>query len=180
MHYSRLVHGRPMDLSPLPFGTPRLVRSDCSIDWCTRKEQNVSGPMAGLCSAHRRRKMLGRDMELPIIGGGSDPVNTFESAHGRVRGMWGSPSNYPCIACGEPAKDWAYDGTDVSQGLAIPIARGGCPCFYSSWPEFYAPMCTRCHRKKDMIARQREVTEYREWRHRTGYSSIQQWEEMNS
>ncbi|WPH57825.2 hypothetical protein [Mycobacterium phage WXIN] len=80
--------------------------------------------------------------------------------------MWGSASQYPCIECGGQAKDWAYDGTDPVELLEI--ARQGTAMFYSRYPEFYMPMCRKCHGKRDGAMAQGELREYREWRYRTG------------
>lgn len=180
-HYARKTRGLPLEAPiPLPRRSPPIERAPCTVTWCVRIEKASSGPYSGLCAAHARRLRHGTDMDIPLVGCGSDPISTFESAHGRVRGLWGSPSQFPCVSCGTTAHDWAYDGTDPSQHLGRPLsARAtGCPCFYSSWPEFYMPLCKKCHLAKDVAARQRELTEYREWRHKTGLSSVWEWEEV--
>lgn len=40
--------------------------------------------------------------------------------------------------------------------------------FYSVWPEFYMPMCVKCHRKSDSVKVAAELTEYRTWKQATG------------
>jgi hypothetical protein len=65
----------------------------------------------------------------------------YDNAHTRVVRLWGKACLYPCINCGRRARDWAYDGTDpTGQG----IKRR-----YSIWPEFYMPMCHKCHMRLD-------------------------------
>jgi hypothetical protein len=68
---------------------------------------------------------------------------TYATAHNRCRKLWGPASQYLCIRCGEKAFDWAYDGTDCTQ-LDGPI--GIC----SRFPEFYMPLCHRCHMRLDL------------------------------
>jgi hypothetical protein len=74
----------------------------------------------------------------------------YDGAHGRVRRMWGSASQYDCIRCGDEAESWAYDHSDPEE-LCEPehFQKGGRA--YSPWPEFYAPMCWPCHSKFDRI-----------------------------
>jgi HNH endonuclease len=75
----------------------------------------------------------------------SDPARiekrAYDRAHLRVVRLWGKARLYPCIECGRPAQDWAYDGTDPT--------GEGVKRKYSIWPEFYMPMCHRCHLRRD-------------------------------
>lgn len=94
---------------------------------------------------------------------------TTQACHQRVRRLWGTPDNYPCINdCGKQAKDWAYDGTDPGEVYLKPSREGKTirPC--SLWPEFYMPMCRQCHKTRDGKLIREELTEYREWKARTG------------
>lgn len=86
------------------------------------------------------------------------PTCTYDAAHTRCKNLWGSASNYPCIKCGDRAREWSYDGTDPTQmrgfsGSPLNVARqarrGGMEMTYSAWPEFYAPMCRSCHAEFD-------------------------------
>lgn len=95
---------------------------------------------------------------------------SYATAHARPRTLWGRASQYSCVNCGASARDWAYDGTDPTQ-----LFGPNCVSkpqilwhYYSAWPEFYMPMCVACHRRKDKIAVQMELREYRAWKHRTG------------
>lgn len=61
--------------------------------------------------------------------------------------------------------DWAYDGTDPGQQVD---KKGDKALIYSSWPEFYMPMCRKCHIRRDRGAAAEELSEFREWKSRTG------------
>lgn len=84
---------------------------------------------------------------------------TYGSAHYRVARMWGPASQYPCTACGRPAAQWAYDGTDETQLYVAKRSVG----FYSLYPEFYMPMCYLCHRLLDAIWMTAEDMSLEEW-----------------
>lgn len=73
---------------------------------------------------------------------------------------------YMCIQCDNPAKDWAYDGTDPTQLYGL--RTGGGKSFYSRFPEFYMPMCRKCHTQRDGANTRRELEEYRTIKHQTG------------
>jgi HNH endonuclease len=81
----------------------------------------------------------------------SQPENpersAYNRAHYRVVKLWGKARQYPCISCGSPARDWAYDGMDPT--------GEGVKWKYSIWPEFYMPMCHQCHlgRDRDVLGR---------------------------
>jgi hypothetical protein len=123
---------------------------------------------AGLCPGHYTQLWRGHDLaplRLPSI---HDEV-AYEAAHFRPRALWGSASKYSCVDCGECAQDWAYDGTDPDQLLGGSAREGRASImFYSRYPEFYMPMCRKCHSRRDGAAQQRELYEYRMWKHRTG------------
>jgi hypothetical protein len=73
---------------------------------------------------------------------------------------------HPCVACGEPATDWAYDGTDPTEryydtGIEDAV-RSILP--YSRFPEFYMPMCKTCHKQRDMQELDDELEAFRKWR----------------
>lgn len=96
---------------------------------------------------------------------------SYHAAHDRLHKQWGSASQYGCIACPKTATDWAYDGTDPSQlynQTSWGKGRALSWVFYSRYPEFYMPMCRRCHRARDLHLAFAELHEYREWKHRTG------------
>ena len=71
----------------------------------------------------------------------------YNPAHERVKQLWGPAKTHSCIECGGVASDWAYDGTDPTQLYGY--AGHGDGHWYSLYPEFYMPMCRRCHRYRD-------------------------------
>ena len=137
----------------------------CKVEWGTRRclEPSIA---QGYCNSHYRRFL---DHGDPLAGGtfhGSDDI-TNVGAHFRVRALWGVAAQYPCIECGGQAKDWAYDGTDPTQKLgAITYGQTRRPSYvyYSIYPEFYMPMCRKCHGKRDGARMADELREYREWK----------------
>lgn len=104
----------------------------------------------GLCSRHLSRLM--RSTSRAERGTTHRRTHSaqvgYSGAHGRCLGLWGSATNYCCAGCGDAAQDWAYDGTDPSQ-LIGPRRKGGRFVHYSAWPEFYMPLCRRCHGRRD-------------------------------
>lgn len=137
---------------------------------CSVRDCDARALARNLCNSHYRRYLEYGD---PLGGGpfkGSDNIGLM-GAHSRVSALWGKASQYPCVQCGEPAKDWAYDGTDPAEKYG-PQARRGKEywSFYSICPEFYMPMCRPCHRSRDGARAQRELREYRQWKNGTGLS----------
>lgn len=122
---------------------------------------------------HDDRYRKGLDMMRPnkqtIMYAGDDI--TYHAAHCRLAALWGSASQYPCIRCGKPAKDWAYDGADPTQRYGT--TSRGTWLFYSAWPEFYMPMCRKCHHKRDRGVATGELREYRQLKHETGLNHDQ-------
>lgn len=71
------------------------------------------------------------------------------------------------MGCENAAHDWAYDGMDPSE-LCGP-GKSGTMLVYSQYPEFYMPLCKRCHRPRDKAWRARmkdEYAEFCEWKAR--------------
>lgn len=90
---------------------------------------------------------------------------TSMTCHGRVKRLWGSASQFVCVSCESPAQDWAYDGTDPSE-MYLPATIGRHYQRCSQWPEFYMPMCKRCHKGRDAADMAQELLEYRRWKSR--------------
>lgn len=130
----------------------------------------------GLCKLHYHRKRQGAPTEGPrrnystgprawgFVALATQPI-TSSGAHQRVKRLWGSASRYLCVECGNPARDWAYDGTDPTHTYEFTRKSW---THYSRWPEFYMPMCRPCHSNRDRRIAADELREYREWKHRTG------------
>ena len=71
------------------------------------------------------------------------PDRHYRTTHDRLRRTRGPAKDYPCVSCGGPAREWAYQYTgtvlrDSQQNRA-----------YSEDPADYAPMCSGCHRSFD-------------------------------
>lgn len=127
----------------------------------------------GFCRLHYRRKVKGQDLNGLNRFCSWRPVKTSHTAHKRVYRLWGKAAQYSCIECGGPAKQWAYDGTDPTQGYGPTASAGQYGkywSFFSSYPEFYMPMCSRCHSRRDGSKAQQELREYRLWKQLTGLS----------
>ena len=125
----------------------------CSFEGCTGKARSK-----GYCSAHiRQLRLNGKMVPIRTI---LDEC-TYIGAHHRCRALWGSSQQHPCIECGEPAEDWAYDGTDPTE---LYDTRNDWVVAYSRFPEFYMPMCKPCHKERDVERRQAERRLFREWR----------------
>lgn len=136
----------------------------CSFGDCAKPNYGK-----GLCRLHYGQKRAGARLGDPIKPG---PKNgsavSYGGAHERVSVLWGPASRHECVECGVTAKDWAYDGTDPTQLYGKSWASSETWSFYSAFPEFYMPMCARCHRRRDSAIVRRELHEYRSWKYRTG------------
>lgn len=120
---------------------------ECSIDGCSR---NARYKATGWCQTHYHRYWRTGSTDDPVPGFPRTDL-TYFGAHARTKAYFGSATKYTCIQCGGPAGEWAYDGTDPSE--REDIAQGRYRVVYSVWPEFYMPMCTKCHRTMDCAAR---------------------------
>ena len=101
------------------------------------------------------------------------------TAHNHVVRLWGSASRYDCVSCGEPAKDWAYDGTDPTYLLGAD-RPGNSLVRFSRFPEFYMPLCILCHKRRDRTETARELSEYRQWKRLENVSSIYEYLEREA
>lgn len=121
---------------------------------------------------HYQRKAKGSQLDAPVRGYSTGSRRrgyaalassnlTGSSAHVRVRRTWGPASLYQCVTCSLAAYDWAYDGTDPTH--LYEFSRKSWTHF-SRWPEFYMPMCRRCHVGRDRRIAAEELREYREWK----------------
>lgn len=75
------------------------------------------------------------------------PRTGYETAHSRIRRTRGRAAECVCIACGEQAKDWAYNHNEPDP-RAVTDHKGR---VYSDDPSFYVPMCRPCHRALDVL-----------------------------
>lgn len=124
----------------------------CSVDGCSNPRKYAS---SGWCQTHYHRFWrTGTTSLLP------KPLRddlTYYGAHGRVKQLFGSATRQLCVVCGAPAEEWAYDGTDPKERSGLVM---GYPVSYSVWPEFYIPLCKRCHRVRDAGARAQRRTRF--------------------
>jgi hypothetical protein len=140
------------------------MKQRCSASNCDRPRR-----ASGYCNAHYQRAYrTGNARAGDMIEKRAPHATvTFGGAHLRTSALWGSASQYPCVECGNPAKDWAYDGSDPAQCYG---ANHGKMQLYSLHPEFYMPMCRSCHSSKDRTESFEELAEYRALKHETGLS----------
>jgi hypothetical protein len=156
-HLYRHNKGLPLDE---PFIEKKKQPEKCIAPDCKRKPTSL-----GYCATHNAQyRKHGRVKPIRTVW---DEV-TYHGAHQRCGALWGAASRHPCVACGKPAADWAYDGTDPTEryydtGIEDAV-RSILP--YSPFPEFYMPMCKACHKQRDMQELDDELEEFRDWRKR--------------
>lgn len=80
-----------------------------------------------------------------MIGGYRTPDTGDDAAYWRVKKVYGSATQYPCLDCDAPADHWTYDHTDHQERM------GSNNCPYSLNTKHYVPRCTSCHAKFDRI-----------------------------
>jgi hypothetical protein len=160
VHKARLAKGASMD---------RPVRINGKWDViCRGPECDRDAFANGYCPSHNAQLYRGADI-APIKKSSIFDDCTYNMAHDRCTRLWGPAKGYPCVACDGQAKEWAYDGTDP--GEVYGPNRGGrgiSNIYYSAFPEFYMPMCHKCHRVRDLGRAFTELKVYREWTYRTG------------
>src|SRR5690606_19147661 len=71
---------------------------------------------------------------------------SYRSIHKRLSVHFGRASEYECVHCAGPAREWAYtqDDEDVRYDVV-----NGYTMAYSLKPEYYMPLCSGCHRTFD-------------------------------
>lgn len=141
------LHGRRLratgDVGPV--GLIDQSRGTCSVDGCTRPHD-----AHGFCHKHAYRwRNTGDPHGFKPRPSGEDVYlwrgeNVgYAGAHRRVKKARGSASEYACVNCSGPARDWAYDRTDPDEK----ISEDG--MVYSTRIDHYQPMCVACHRAFD-------------------------------
>lgn len=160
MHYLRWLKGRSLTA---PSRLTHRSGGPCEVDGCPTPSKNK-----GLCRMHYQRRRKGQNLTAPTRYGPKRGMNlwvndiTYNAAHQRVRQEFGLAKNFACVECGEAAHHWAYDGTDPTELLGRDRDRG--MCWYSRYPEFYMPLCRRCHGQRDGAIRKAELAEFRQWK----------------
>lgn len=166
-HLQRLRKGKEL-LAPI---ADIGAFTTCTVDHCDRAYL-----CKGLCAMHYARERTGTDFYRHWTKPGIPPYlrpppQYSGTSHRRIYALWGSAKQYPCvgIGCGHPAQEWAYDGTDPDE-LYSPTSGmlGAGWSKHSAWPEFYKPLCKKCHRSEDSGKLAAELHEYRLWKNATG------------
>lgn len=137
-------------------------RHKCTFPGCTQRACSE-----GYCAAHiRQQRPHGR--MVAIRERTVWDACTYSAAHHRCRQIWGPVQQYPCLDCGKPAEEWAYDGNDPTELYVEKTdwekRKSIVP--YSRFPEFYMPMCKACHKRRDMRELYEAYAQFGEWRKR--------------
>ena len=157
-HYRQLLDG--IELRPIGVAPPIRICEYC----------NEVAIKRGMCNTHYGRWQRGTPIDRPIspwkgprLDWGSESIRNcaITGAHARITRAFGAAKQYPCIECGGDAHQWAYDGTDPTQKLGH-HSRSSTMMWYSVYPEFYMPMCQRCHKTRDVALAAAELNEYRQ------------------
>ena len=80
---------------------------------------------------------------------------TYLAAHLRVHHIRGKASAHACTECGQPADEWSYRGGSEHEltGSREVWRQGVLYTKQSTWSPYiwdYDPMCTDCHRERDI------------------------------
>lgn len=142
MHYYRLMHhgGIGAAQSTRPGG-------DCSIDGCGRPHKGY-----GYCGMHLRRLHRWGDSDVVGVGGRpwKDDAPGWAAIHKRLARERGKATDYSCVDCHGPAREWSYDGRDANELVG---EANGFMLAYSLELAHYEPRCSSCHRKYDNAIR---------------------------
>lgn len=71
-------------------------------------------------------------------------MRSYRQIHWDLRAARGKADEYPCVACGKPAKDWAYQNNGNPELYDQESGRPYCEDL-----TLYEPMCRNCHFKMD-------------------------------
>jgi hypothetical protein len=118
--------------------------------------RNISEGLRGkpLSEEHRRKiSEISRDPAMKARRRAAriarrKPPETYRQVHKRLLTDRGPAKNYPCVDCGEPAKDWSRDGLtweNVAQGIS------GKRLLFSTDLSVYRPRCQLCHNRLDNL-----------------------------
>lgn len=74
----------------------------------------------------------------------------YGTVHRQLRQARGKASEYPCLNCGNPAEQWAYDHEDSDELTEVRLVRGSTVVVaYSLDLTHYDPLCRACHQVWD-------------------------------
>lgn len=146
-HYMRwYTHGVVDDTPVREWDSSRT----CSVDGCGARYE-----ASGFCAPHRKRVDKYGDPGAPEImprSVGDDAGYT--TIHARVKSAYGPARGYNCVACSQPAAEWAFDNRDPE--FRTDSQTG---CKFSLKIEHYQPMCAKCHRRFDNAVRAAQLGE---------------------
>lgn len=72
---------------------------------------------------------------------------SYQRIHQRLNAHFGKASDYDCVHCSGPAREWAYTNDD--EDCRYGVNGNGYTVAYSLKPEYYQPLCIDCHRAFD-------------------------------
>lgn len=145
MHYTRLIRtGSTGDASP-----QRVKgRKGCAVADCPNPHA-----AKGYCKSHYKNL---RETGAPVakgrgywaggLSGRWSDSPAYGTIHSRLKRHRGSARHQQC-ECGAPARQWSYDHTDPNESWEI---VGGYSLPYSTDMDRYDPLCTFCHRRRDL------------------------------
>ena len=103
-HLYRHKRGLPLDEA---FLLKERQPERCLAAGCHKKPKSL-----GYCATHNAQYR--KHGTVKPIRNVWDEV-TYHGAHRRCGALWGAAKHHPCVGCGKPAADWAYDGTDPTE-----------------------------------------------------------------
>lgn len=97
----------------------------------------------GWCSMHYQRWVRHGDPNTGARGSGLN----YTSIHRAVRSARGAARDQSCAHCGGRATQWSYNHLDPNE---IRVPWEGRQVTVSTDPAFYDPLCSSCHRVRDL------------------------------
>lgn len=144
MHYSRFIKtGSPGAAAPGRV----LGQVGCLIEECPNPHR-----ARGYCTKHYKNLRTTGDPASKSKGrpGELSPrwlsVPTYAAVHGRLKTQRGKATRFLCV-CGASARQWSYSHNDPDQLWEV---VGGYLLPYSADINHYDPLCTYCHRQRDV------------------------------
>lgn len=142
-HYMRWrKYGDPGQAAPLR--PKRSPHSTCQVEDCDRKHL-----ARGYCGVHYRLQRQAGALPI-VIPKPKRGITTYAAMHKHLRETRGSASRYPCVTCGQPAYEWAYDNECPDEQRDF---RGR----FSADPSHYLAMCHPCHMALDAAHRRQNA-----------------------